>query len=580
VFPPEAVAQPRQQFLRAKLQGGNGHGDLSTNGKIDVPLEFSQAGEYLLRAVVFASRAGDEPAKMRLQVDGETIRTVDVLAKRSDPQTYGALVHVEAGASRIGVEFINDHWQPEHPDPELRDRNLYVLSLEVIGPLDRKAMAGKKRLDLPARGPTIDPWQLGRGWRTPAIQVLEPLLGRAFRRPVNKQLVHRYVALLEESRQRGESFERAMQLAIEAMLVSPRFLFREGATSDIAESGIHTLDDYELATRLSYFLWSTMPDAALFADAAAGTLRENLDAQCVRMLSDPRADALVRNFGLQWLETPRLDALQPDAELFPEFDDRLRESMRQETFLFLRNVFRSDVPITTLLAADYSFLNERLAKHYGIEGIAGDHFRRVAMPAAQRTGLLTHASVLMVTSHPDRTSPVNRGKWILGHFYNDPPPPPPANVPDLKKTEDSAGRRLTLREQLEIHRADPSCAVCHKRMDEMGFALENFDPLGRWRDQDGSDPVDARGRLPDGRQFTGPIGLRDVLLEDADAFRKAFAEYLLTYALGRGLKYYDACAIEKITTFSHDHGDSFSSMIKAVVRSAPFQQQAASSNPP
>jgi len=199
------------------------------------------------------------------------------------------------------------------------------------------------------------------------------------------------------------------------------------------------------------------------------------------------------------------------------------------------------------------------------------------MPSSQRSGLLTHASVLMVTSHPDRTSPVNREKWILGHFYNDPPPPPPANVPDLKKTEDVAGRR-SLREQLEMHRKDPSCAVCHKRMDEFGFALGNFDSLGRWRDEDGPDLVDARGRLPDGRQFNGPIGLRDVLLEDAEAFRKAFAEHLLTYALGRGLKYYDACAIEKIEAISRENGSSFSSMIKAVVRSAPFQQQAASSS--
>lgn len=425
--------------------------------------------------------------------------------------------------------------------------------------------------------PTEKVWRNSLAWRGEVVHWTAYFLSRAYRRPATTEEVERAMQLVEQSHNAGGSFQQAIRLVVQLALASPSFLFRSEAppTEDahLADENVtadsYPLDDYQLATRLSYFLWSTMPDEELFRQAAAGTLHENLDAQVNRMLASERSDQFVRNFGEQWLETRRLQTIEPNSKLFPDYDDSLAAALGEETFLLLRNVFREDLPIATLLEADYSFLNERLAEHYSVEGVAGENFRRVELPEVRQAGLLAHGSVLAVTSHSDRTSPVLRGKWIMQHLLNDAPPPPPMAIDlseDLQVTEGKS-----LRERLEVHRASSSCSVCHQVMDQLGFALENFDPLGRWRDEDGEFPVDSSGRLPDGREFSGPQGLRDILLGDLDAFRKCLVEQVLTYALGRGLEYYDQCALEQIALASREQGDTLSGIVRAVVQSVPFQ---------
>jgi hypothetical protein len=373
-----------------------------------------------------------------------------------------------------------------------------------------------------------------------------------------------------------------MQLALQGALVSPQFLFVGEEASQPAsddkpaksagdEIVITELDDYQLASRLSYFLWSTMPDEPLLKHAAAGTLRDNLDAQLDRLLASPRADELIRSFGEQWLQVRGVEAMERDKQQFPDFDAELADAFREETYLLLREVVRNNRPLTELVAADYTFVNRRLAEHYGLPAPAGEGFQRVDLPPERRAGVLAHGSVLAVTSHEDRTSPVLRGKWVLGQLLADAPPPPPPGLPALPEpVGQHAGE--SLRQRLEIHRANPSCAVCHDRMDPLGLAMENFDAVGRWREFDGENKIDSSGELPDGRKIAGPAGLRDVLLADFARVRRCLAEKLLVYALGRGLEPTDACAIAHIVAETESGGDTFAAMVRGVVHSAPFLQ--------
>jgi Protein of unknown function (DUF1592)/Protein of unknown function (DUF1588)/Protein of unknown function (DUF1595)/Protein of unknown function (DUF1585) len=340
---------------------------------------------------------------------------------------------------------------------------------------------------------------------------------RAYRRPLSNEELDGLVHFVKKAQQQGDSIDQGMQVALEAILVSPRFLFR-------MEPAGH-LDDFQFASRLSYFLWSSMPDEELFQLALQHRLRdpEVLHAQIHRMLLDPKSRALVDNFGGQWLQTRNLASIQPDPAKFPQFDDSLRRDMQRETELFLQSIIRDDRPIADFLAANYTFLNERLAGFYGIPGVQGSRFRRVDLPPdSHRGGILTQASVLTVSSYPTRTSPVLRGKWILQNLLDTPPPPPPPNVPNLD--EKATGATITMRQQLEQHRANASCRGCHSRIDPLGFGLENYDAIGDWRTQDGSLPVDAGD---------GPEVLKQQLLSDQDRFARCLASKLATYALGR-----------------------------------------------
>jgi len=402
---------------------------------------------------------------------------------------------------------------------------------------------------------------------------LSDFVEHAFRRPPSDREFEQLRELTRIARRNGLSDEEGFRGALTAVLVSPKFLFRiERDPGDDDENGIRNLDGWELATRLSYFLWSSMPDEELFTLAREGKLQndEVLVAQARRMLDDPKARALIDNFAGQWLQLRDLARLSPDPELFPEFDEPLRAAMREETEHFFANLIENDRSVLEFLTADYSFLNERLANHYGIEGVQGDQFRRVDLPE-QRRGVLTQASILLITSNPTRTSPVKRGKWILENVLAEPPPPPPGNVPALDANAETLG---TLRERMEQHRENPSCAVCHFKMDSLGFGLENFDAVGAWRTVDGRADIDPAGELPGGVTFNGPAELMAVLADEKkEAFCRCLTEKLLTYGLGRGLQSYDRCAVNKIVERLEKNEYRFRALVDGVVLSDAFRMR-------
>jgi hypothetical protein len=401
-------------------------------------------------------------------------------------------------------------------------------------------------------------------------RIVSDLATRAFRRPLAAGEADPYVTIAENAQSRTGSFEHGVSVALRAILVSPDFLFRIEKPSGAVP---HHISNYELASRLSYFLWSSMPDAQLTKHAADGSLSnpDVLKAEVKRMLADPKSNALAENFAGQWLEVRRLESITPDRDSFPDFDDYLRDSMKQETELFVENLLHNDGSILDLIDGKYTFLNERLAAHYGIPGVKGTEFRKVDLTGTTRGGVLTQGSVLTVSSYATRTSVVLRGKWVLDNLLNSPPPPPPPNVPGLDASH--LGTSASLRQAMEQHRANPVCASCHTRMDPIGFSLENYDAVGSWRDKDGSLPVDSSGVLPDGRTFRGADGLKGILRADKDKFAGAVTTKLLEYALGRGVESYDQPAIRKIAGSLDADEYRASSLVLDIVNSFPFQMQ-------
>jgi hypothetical protein len=406
-----------------------------------------------------------------------------------------------------------------------------------------------------------------------ARKILESFAHRAYRRPLHPGELDRLAGFVLLARSNGDTFDNGIRLALEAILTSPHFLFRvEQDRRPNDPTAIHPINEFELATRLSYFLWSTMPDGVLFEQAQKRELRKNLESQVRRMLRDPKIRALTDNFADQWLQLRNLKNMSPDPAYYPGFDPELRAAMQQETELFFEAVLKEDRSILDFIDADYTFLNERLARHYGVPGVKGDYLRRVELPAGVRGGLLTQASILTITSNPTRTSPVKRGKWILENILGTPPPPPPPVVPELKEGKDVV-LTGTLRQRMEQHRANPMCASCHARMDPLGFAFENFDGIGAWRDKEGSFPIDASGTLPSGQTFRGPRELKAILKSQREAFCRCLTEKTLTYALGRGMETGDKCTIDHIVAALAGHDYRFSTLIVEVVRSDPFQMR-------
>ncbi len=412
-----------------------------------------------------------------------------------------------------------------------------------------------------------------------AKSILANLARRAYRRPVGDADVEPLLGFYRSAHADLGSFDDGIQVALKALLVSPEFLFRiERDPADAAPGSLYPIGDIELASRLSFFLWSSIPDEALLEAAERGALGKpaELERQVRRMIADPRADAFVGNFAGQWLYLRNLEAVVPVQSLFPNFDDTLREGLRRETELFFASVLREDRSVLDLLNADYTFVNERVARHYGLPNVKGSHFRRVQLPAdSPRRGLLGHGSILAVTSRADRTSPVVRGQWILENLLGAEPPPPPADVPPLDATSvtDGQGTMLSLRDRLEAHRANPSCASCHALMDSLGFALEGFDATGRYREIDElGEPIDASGLLPSGGTFQGLEEFRAALLE-SELFRTVLAEKLLTYALGRGVEPYDMPAVREIVRSAAEEDNRFSQLILGVVNSTPFRMR-------
>jgi mono/diheme cytochrome c family protein len=411
---------------------------------------------------------------------------------------------------------------------------------------------------------------------TCAARIMTTLARRAFRRPVTSRELAKYITLVRNAQEEEQSFDEGLAVGIQALLVSPDFLFRierdRPVTSKVTS---YRITPHELASRLSYFIWASMPDDELRRAADAGTLRDPkiVAYQVRRMLRDPKSRALAEQFGGQWLQFRALESITRDRDRYPEFEDYLRLSMRRETELFVHHVIQEDRSVLDFIDGRYSFLNERLAKHYKIPGVFGPAFRRVDLTSTPRGGVLTHGSVLTVSSYATRTSPVLRGKWVLENLLDAPPPEPPPDVPNLDEAK--IGTSASLREQLEEHRKNPTCAACHKRMDPLGFGLENFDAVGAWRAEDGKFPIDSSGVLPDGRKFSGPEELRAILTAEREAFARAITSKLLTYGLGRGLERYDARTVKTIASRLPKHGYKFSGAVLEIVNSLPFTSRRA-----
>jgi hypothetical protein len=546
---------------------GSGTFKLAKGDPVTGEFYFLKDGHYLLRVQAGSRRPDDEPARLQLRLDDKPAETFDVLARRDEMQVYEVQIKAEKGKRRLSADFING---PEELGLRNdRERALYVNWLEVIGPFEPASgpEAGRRLMVVrPANG---------RSLRDAARETLAPFVTRAFRRPASEEELDRLVGLVEMAERRGDSFERGLRVAVTAVLVSPSFLFRVEADSKPDDPRARRpLNDFELATRLSYFLWSSMPDDALFALAARGELHKEpvLREQVRRMLKDSKSWALAENFAAQWLNLGMLEECSPDPELFGSFDAQLKADMRRETLLFFDAVVREDRSILEFIDGRFTFVNERLARHYGLSGIDGEEFRRVALADEGRAGVLTHASVLTLTSNPGRTSPVKRGKWIMENILGTPPPEPPPDVPELEQTR-RANPKATLRQQLELHRKDPACATCHRQMDALGFGFENFDAIGRWRESDGPAKIDPSGTLPSGEMFQGPAELVRILRERKAEISRSLAAKLLTFALGRGLGPHDRCAIDEVAKELAAGDYRFSALVTAIVLSEPFRMR-------
>ena len=531
-------------------------------------------GDYTIRIGLPGERSADSKAvTLGFWMDGKLLASKQVETKPSGLVYFNPYseeqfrLYLPEGDHVFRAGFIGDDFVKGLSDKEAysNKKNKYLESIVFQGPYPSQVEKASRRKILicdPASGAAC------------VEHIVEALARRAYRRPVTRAEVASLMKFVAMARADGGSVEEGIQLAIEAMLVSPHFLFRIEHDPDPADAArAHPVSDFELASRLSYFLWSSMPDDELLSLAEAARLRSPgvLDQQVKRMLADQRSSAFAANFAGQWLETRNLDVVKPDPQKFPEWDADLREAMKTETRLFFEAVLRENRPISDFIDARYTFLNERLARHYGIAGVEGPEFRRVDLTGGQRGGVLGQAGVLTVSSYPTRTSVVIRGKYILQNILGAPPPPPPPDVPQLD--EDAVGDRGSLRQQMEKHRSNAVCASCHNRMDVLGFGLENYDGIGKWRTMDGKFPVDASGTFPDGKTFATPAEMRALLAAELPEFARCLAEKMLTYSLGRGLERYDSRSVEDIVRNLSASGYRFQSLIYEVVHSLPFRSR-------
>jgi hypothetical protein len=494
----------------------------------------------------------------------------------------------KAGRREVGVSFAKKAWEPEDirqprqggwplSNDEMLDANPGIASIIIEGPYATAGpsdTASRRRIfSCQPKGGAANA-NTASGDDACAKSILTTIARRAYRRPVTDKDVRTLLDFYDIGKADG-GLEAGIQLALERVLVSPDFLFRiENDETPNRGTNVYPLTDIELASRLSFFLWSSIPDDQLLDVAAKGHLKDPkvLEQQVRRMMADPRSKALVDNFAGQWLVLRNVRSAAPDPDLFPDFDDNLREAFQRETELFFESQLHEDRSVIELLSANYSFLNERLARHYGVDNVYGDRFRRVTFTDGRRGGILSHGSLLTVTSYPNRTSPVLRGKWLLETILGTPPPPPPPDVPALEDRGEG-GKLASVRERLERHRKNVACSGCHSIMDPLGFALENFDAVGRWRTEDAGAVVDASGALPGGASFKGPAGLRDILIQRKDQFAANVTEKLLAYALGRGIEYYDLPAVRKISNEVAPTDYRWSSIILGIVKSTPFQMR-------
>jgi mono/diheme cytochrome c family protein len=541
---------------------------LTTSGIAGVQQDIPESGEYVLRVKVWATQAGPERAKAEWRVEGAQVgAVVDVSGTKDRPQTMEVKARLEQGRRRIGVGFLNDFYDPSAADPERRDRNLMIVSMEIEGPAKRQEETTAGRIF----GAGMQLGETDAGARA----ILQNFANRAFRRTAVPAEVDRLMGIYQLARKKGEDFREALKLGMKAALVSPYFLFRVEwqPEADNAEK-IHDISEFALASRLSYFLWSSMPDDELLSQAFRGELRKNLRPQVQRMLKDPKGRALAENFAGQWLEIRSVDVVQPDAKQF-RFPQQLRESMRRETEEFFLHIQRENRSVMEFISADYTFLNEVLARHYGIPGVFGMHLRKTQLPPeSHRRGVLTQGAILTLTSDPTRTSPVKRGKWVVENILGITPPPPPPNVPPLDDDKQKTAPTGTVRQRFEQHRNNPLCASCHALLDPMGFGLEQFDAIGAFRQFEQGQPVDSTGMLASGQKFSNAVELSDIIARDKrEQFLRCLVRKMLTYALGRGMEAYDKPAVEGIVARMLKENTSFESLVLGVVESVPFQKR-------
>ena len=588
-----------------------------SRGGVAMDHYFPVAGQYdlslrLHRNYVNYIRGMGSQHEIEVRLDGKLIQSFAIGGQEPDvlqaPASYGGnqfgdreweeymlfadsnlrlRFEAEPGPHIVGLSFVRRLTEPEgvlQPPQsvfaaainEMRDGDAAIEQAQITGPFDAAGPG-----DTPSRRAvfvcTPASNELGSE-EVCATEILSGLANRAYRRPLQQTDIDTLMDFYRIGRGDGQSgFDAGIQLAVERILISPDFLFRvEQDPLNVAPETDYELSDLELASRLSFFLWSSIPDEELLSIAERGELQnpDILEAQTQRMLGDPRSSALVKNFASQWLYLRNLRSLVPDAVEFPEFDENLRNAFRQESELYFESLLRDDRSVLDLLGAGYTYVNERLAEHYGIEGVYGSHFRRVDLEgelAQQRGGILGQGSLLTATSYANRTSPVLRGKWVLTNILGTPPPPPPADVPDLPENG-ADGQPATIRDRMIQHREDPNCAVCHLPMDPLGLALENFDAVGRWRDTGEANlAIDASGQLPNGTAFYGLNGLRNILLDRSDEFAGTVTEKLFAYAIGRPPEYFDKPTVRMITRSAALDNYSWSSIIMGIVKSAPFR---------
>lgn len=540
-------ARQRIEAEKARREGRGGthrgFATLSTNGAFSHRFRVRHGGSWRLRIRLSADQAGPDKARFDVRVDGRRVKRGEVRSPDRKPELVETRLRLEPGRREIAVAFTNDYYNPAHRDPSERDRNLHVDWFELEGPLEPpRPTRWERRRETLLR--TRTPREADRA-------LLGELAAEAWRRPLRRGELERLMSVYEASREAGDRPLEALRVAVSAVLVSPHFLFKL-EPDDPEGPAVRELSEHELAVRLSYGLWTSLPDAALREAADERRLKANLPAIARRMLADPRSSRFVEAFAGQWLQLRRVATLMPDPDRFPSFDDALQEAMATETRLVFEAILREGRPAMELLDADWTFVNERLAKHYGIIGVSGPGWQRVRA-APGRRGVLGHAGILALGANPTRSSPVKRGKWILEVLLDDPPPPPEPGSDSLPPISPEQARRMTLRQRFEAHRAKKSCAVCHDRIDPLGFALEGFDAIGARRERRGGKPVDTSGRLPGGETFRGLTGLLGQLKSRRAAILASLVRRLLIYFVGRGPRPEDEGVIARVIAEAGDN---------------------------
>jgi hypothetical protein len=560
--------------------------EFTAAGAVELSVAIPFTGKFNFKFIASEDQAGKDPAQLVVKVDDQQVTDFKITAPRKAPTAHGMPLTLERGTHRISLHFTNPFTDPDAKTepakkpaggkPDKNGTGQPGVRTLIIGQVELTTPKGGN--DKPVDNPRIFVAQPGDGLkpRDAAQRIVDNFASLAFRRPVTKERIDHFLTIFDLAQAQGETFEASIAYTLKAVLVSPAFLYRiEQDRTATLPNNAYPLDDYELASRLSYFLWSSMPDAELLEQARQGKLHDAaaLEGQARRMLKDPKAHALCETFGEQWLTLRLLENIQPDPVKFPDFGKGLRQAMYDETMMYFEYIMREDRSIVEFIDSDYTFLNERLAKHYGIANVSGPNLRRVQLPDHSRGGVLTMASVLTVTSQPGRTSPVKRGKWVLEQIIGDPPPPPPAAVPPLAEQGATGTAGLSVRQLMERHRKDPMCASCHTKMDAIGFGFENFDAIGRWRRDDNGAALDTAGTLPGGISFKGPIELKTAFLARKDDFTRSLAEKLLTFALGRGLREIDDAEVERIAQAVIADQYRFTTLVAKIVTSYPFMNR-------